>query len=342
MCRALCTPHLRSPQFLGRWRGGSDRSTSPRVSEDRRSHVVDEAGANATIAAIVRAMFGAPWSKARALCEEGRVYVDGRRARDPAMRVQIGMKVEVAPTAEKLRPGVLPREAVLHLDNDVVVVDKPAGTLTVPYEEGDRDTLVDLTRAALRRRDNKTRDPMVGAVQRLDKDTTGVLVFARNMSAKRALEEQLREHTVTRRYVAIVHGVCPSKRHETWLVQDRGDGLRGSWGSMPWHKGARPEDAKRAITHVEPKEALRGATLIECRLETGRQHQIRIHVSEGGNPIAGEQVYVRGFTGPRIDAPRPMLHAIELGFDHPRSGERVTFTTPPPDDFERTLASLRS
>lgn len=294
-----------------------------------------------TVSAVVRELYAVPWSKARELCTTGRVTVDGRRALDPAMRVRSGATLEVDPTAPRLRKGVLPREAVVHVDADVIVVNKPAGVLTVPYEQGDRDTLVDQTRAALRRIDPKLRDPHVLAVQRLDKDTTGVLVFARNVRAKRALEEQLRAHTVARRYVAIAHGRAHSARYETMIVQDRGDGLRGSWGTMPFHRGAPPADAKRAVTHISLKEELAGASLLECRLETGRQHQIRIHLSEAGHPLVGEPVYVRGFAGPRIDAPRPMLHAVELAFDHPRTGKRVRFTREPPEDFREVLVALR-
>jgi 23S rRNA pseudouridine1911/1915/1917 synthase len=306
--------------------------------------IVDTEHGGVTLAAFVRELLGnIPWSKARELAASGRVWIDGERARDPAMRITEGMEVEVDPEAPRERRGVLGKDAILHVDADVVVVDKPAGVLTVPYEEGDRDTLVDLTRAALRRMSRGAdRDPMVGAVQRLDKDTTGVLVFARTMRAKRSLEEQLREHSVTRRYRAIAHGAFEGRRRfETSLVQDRGDGLRGSWGSMPWHRGPAPEDAKRAITHVELALALRGASLVECRLETGRQHQIRIHLSESGHPIVGETVYVRGFDGPRIEAPRPMLHALELAFDHPKSGARVRFEKDPPADFSALLERLR-
>jgi 23S rRNA pseudouridine1911/1915/1917 synthase len=306
------------------------------VSE-QHTRIVEHGGA--TLAAIVRELLDVPWSKAKALVTEGRVSVDGARALDPAMRVGSGARVDVAPSAPRLRKGILPREAMLHADADVVVVAKPAGVLTVPYDEDDRDTLLDQTRAALRRMDRRVRDPMVGAVQRLDKDTTGVLVFARNLEAKRSLEEQLRAHTVTRRYLAIVSGAMNDADFVTFIVQDRGDGLRGSWGTMPFHRGPPPPDAKRCVTHVRALEPLRGATLIECRLETGRQHQIRIHVSEAGHPIAGENVYVRGKT--RLDAPRPMLHATELAFDHPRSGERVRFELPPPEDFESALARLR-
>lgn len=304
---------------------------------ERRTIRVEREGE--TLAAIVREALGLPWSKARELVASGRVSVGSEQVLDPASRVAKGDEVTLDPSAPRLRRGVLPHRAILHVDADVVVVVKPAGVLTVPFEQGDRDTLVDLTRAALRRMDRRSRDPMVGAVQRLDKDTTGVLVFARNLPAKRALEEQLRAHTVTRRYLALVHGHATDGTHDTWLVQDRGDGLRGSWGRSSYHRGPPPRDAKRAVTHVRVR--LAGATLLECRLETGRQHQIRIHLSEAGHPLIGEPVYVRGFAGPRIDAPRPMLHAVELAFDHPRTGRRVRFESPPPPDFERALAALR-
>jgi 23S rRNA pseudouridine1911/1915/1917 synthase len=301
-----------------------------------------EAGGR-TAAAVVRELLDVPWSKAKRLCASGRVWVDGERARDPARRVPAGARVEVDPTAPKERRGVLAAGRVLHVDADVVVVAKPAATLTVPYHASDRDTLADQTRAFLRRSRRGRRggrDPMVGVVQRLDKDTTGVLVFARNMKAKRALQEQLRAHSVTRRYLAIVHGEAASGRHETAIVQDRGDGLRGSWGTRPQHRGAPPREAKRAVTHVAVKERLRGATLVECRLETGRQHQIRIHLSEAGHPLVGETVYIRDHEGPRLEAPRPMLHALELAFDHPRTKERVRFEQAPPRDFDTVRRRL--
>ncbi len=312
-----------------------------RASARTEAKVTHEQG-GATVSAVVRQLSGLPWSKARELCTTGRVSVDGRRVLDPAARVEAGATIAFDLDAPRLRKGVLPREAIVHVDADVIVVDKPAGVMTVPFDEGDRDTLVDQTRAALRRIDKGSRDPMVGAVQRLDKDTTGVLVFARNMSAKRALQDQLREHTVTRRYLAIVHGEARSARYETSLVQDRGDGLRGSWGASTFHRGPPPEGSKRAVTHVSMQEALKGASLVECRLETGRQHQIRIHLSEAGHPLVGEPVYIRGFAGPTIAAPRTMLHAFELAFDHPRTGERVTFRREPPQDFVDVLSALRS
>lgn len=317
--------------------------------------VATDAHEGATLAALVRQELGAssgeavPWSRARDLCRSGRVRLDGSIERDAARRVRAGAEVEITPEAPRLSEGVLPRDALLYLDADVIVIDKPAGVVSVPFDAGERDTLVDRVRALVARiekarrkeRGGGARDPMVGVVQRLDKDTTGVMVFARTMPAKRALEQQLREHSVERRYVAIAHGDVASARHETMLVQDRGDGLRGSWGRFRGHIGAAPDDAKRAVTHVRRLEPLRGATLVQCRLETGRQHQIRIHLSESGHPLVGETVYVRDHAGPRIAAPRPMLHARTLGFVHPRGGEHVRFEAEPPADFQACLERLR-
>lgn len=315
---------------------------------------VTEERAGATLAAIVREAVGCPWSRARDLVRTGRVEVDGARVLEDAARPERGAVLVIRPEARKLTPGVLDDDRVVHVDADVIVVRKPAGTLTVPWDERDKDTLVDQVRAWLARVEKKSgrgrgrgkgrsRDPMVGVVQRLDKDTSGVLVFARNLPAKRALQEQLREHTVHRRYVAIVHGeLSRPERFETDLLRDRGDGLRGSWGVFRRPTDRRPpRDAKRSVTHVRPREALRGATLVECRLETGRQHQIRIHLAEAGHPLVGEAVYVREHQGPVIDAPRIMLHAAELGFEHPRTGEQVRFRERIPEDIAEVRGKLR-
>lgn len=310
---------------------------------------VSPADEGRTLAAVVRAALGGAghevsWSRARELIDTGRVELGGEITTDEALRVKAGVRLAIHPEREKRTAGILPEDDVVHLDADVVVVRKPAGVITVPFEDGDRDTLIDRVRARLYRiekRTKKPRDLVVGAVQRLDKDTTGLLVFARNVTAKRALEEQLRVHSVLRRYLAIAHGVVRAARIETFILQDRGDGLRGSWGTRFGQEGPPPPDAKRAVTHVRPLEALRGATLCECRLETGRQHQIRIHLSERKSPLVGEDVYVRGFAGPRIEAPRPMLHATELGFVHPRTGRPMRWEDPPPRDFRDVLARLR-
>jgi len=294
-----------------------------------------------TVAAVVREQLNCAWSKARSLCSDGRVFVNGQRCLDDTARVPPGAEVTVDLTAPRFRTGHLEPSAVVHVDRDIVVVDKPAGVLSVPYEDGEKDTLVDRTRAYLRNEGPKGFDPELSVVHRLDKDTTGLLVFARNLAAKRALSALFRDHDIDRAYVAIAYGDVPSRTVETTLVSDRGDGIRGSYGVFRRPKGPAPRDAQRAVTHIRPLLSLRGATLVECRLETGRQHQIRIHLSELGHPLVGEPVYIRDFAGERIDAPRPMLHARRLGFAHPRTGERLRFEREPPDDFRRVLDTLR-
>ena len=294
-----------------------------------------------TVAAIVRQQTGVAWSRARALCTEGRVTVNGERCLDPASRVSPGTVVVVDQRAPKLRTGPIAESAIVFYDRDVVVVDKPVGMLSVADESGNKDTLADHARTLLRRLDSRGIDAKLGVVHRLDKETSGLMIFARTAHAKRILAVQFREHTIDRIYHAIAHGAVPATRVETHLVLDRGDGIRGSYGHFRRAKGGVPAEAKRSVTHVNPIAALAGATLVECRLETGRQHQIRIHLAELGHPLVGERVYIRDYAGPKIEATRLMLHARTLGFVHPRSGERILFQREPPDDFEATIESLR-
>jgi len=128
---------------------------------------------------------------------------------------------------------------------------------------------------------------------------------------------------------------------ESDLILDRGDGLRGSHAHFRRTDRPPPREARHAITYVRPLESLEGATLIECRLETGRQHQIRIHLAELGHPLIGERVYIRDYTGPIIESPRTMLHARTLGFVHPRTGQPMSFEREPPSDFEAMAEALR-
>ncbi len=284
---------------------------------------------------------GLSWNKARELCTSGRVKVNGRAVTDPAARVQPGDEVSFDRTAQRQRKGLLPAERIVHADGDVVVVEKPAGIMSVPFED-EKDTLIDITRAALRAAQKRTGfDPELGIVHRIDIDTTGLLVFTRNLNAKRHLQQQFRAHTVHRRYLALIHGNIVGRTFDSLLIRDRGDGLRGSWGAFRAPKGKPPEDAQRAITHVRVLERFQeGASLVECALETGRQHQIRIHLSEAGAPLLGERVYIRDYKGKHIEAERPMLHAAELGFIHPRTGRAMSFSSEPPKDFAALLASL--
>jgi 23S rRNA pseudouridine1911/1915/1917 synthase len=294
-----------------------------------------------TLAAVVREQTGAAWSRARALCKEGRVTVNGQPCFDPALRVPPGTVVVVDEHAPKTRAGALPQSAIAFFDRDVVVVDKPAGMLSIPYEPGDKDTLVDGARRLLRRIDGRGGRPGLGVVHRLDKETSGLMVFSRTLDAKRILDDQFRAHSIERVYHAIAHGAVTARRIETHLILDRGDGIRGSHGLFRRARGGIPPEAKRSVTHVRPIAPLAGATLVECRLETGRQHQIRIHLSELGHPLVGERVYIRDYPGRKIEAMRPMLHARVLGFTHPRTGQRMSFEREPPGDFRAVIESLR-
>jgi 23S rRNA pseudouridine1911/1915/1917 synthase len=295
-----------------------------------------------TVAAVVREQTGATWSRARKHCTEGRVSVNGERCLDPASRVPPDAVVVVDESAPKLRTGPLAESAIVFFDSDVVVVDKPAGMLSIADEEGGKDALVLHARTLLRRMDKRGKDAALAVVQRLDKETSGIMVFARTATAQRLLASQFRAHDVDRVYQAIVHGAVAAQRVETELILDRGDGLRGSYGHFRRPKGGPPTDAKRAVTHITPVAQLRGATLVECRLETGRQHQIRIHLSELGHPLVGECVYIRDYQGVKIESPRPMLHAQALGFVHPRTGKRVLFQRDAPADFQAMLRGLTS
>jgi 23S rRNA pseudouridine1911/1915/1917 synthase len=308
-------------------------------------HVVTEGQAGLTLAALVRELApGTSWSQARDLCRGGRVWVDGGAATDPARRMAGGERVEIRSGPVRGAPG---SELVAHLDTDVVVTRKPAGILTVPFERQDRDTLLALARVAVRRIDaarDGPHNPTLRAVQRLDKETSGLVVFARSIAAQRHLQEQLAAHAVTRRYLAIAHGDVKDAVHESLLVPDRGDGLRGSWGRFRPAKGSPPPGAREAVTRVRVEQRLCGASLVTCELETGRQHQIRIHLAEAGHPLVGETVYIRDWRdwrGPLLPAPRPMLHAAVLGFAHPRTGRPMRFEDPLPADFLAVLERLR-
>jgi 23S rRNA pseudouridine1911/1915/1917 synthase len=174
-------------------------------------------------------------------------------------------------------------------------------------------------------------------VHRIDKDTSGLVVFARNPRAESHLGRQFRAHTVQRLYLALVRGRARSARIESRLVNDRGDGRRGSTSE--------PEAGQLAVTHVRVVEELGDYTLVECRLETGRTHQVRIHFGEAGTPLCGERVYDRPpHSKPLPDgsgARRVALHAAVLGFEHPVTGRRMLWTSPLPTDISEIIARLR-
>jgi 23S rRNA pseudouridine1911/1915/1917 synthase len=307
---------------------------------------VGAAEAGRTVAALLRTRLGLSWAAAKRLVHEERVMLAGGPCLDPARHVRRGQQVAVrppsgtpkTPRADRSKPGPVIRFADAH----VVVVDKPSGLTTMRHAEDVAEfgararrflppTLADLLPNLLAA-EKAGRPGSVRAVHRLDKETSGLVVFARTAEAERSLGSQFRAHTTDRRYLALVRGRAIAGRIESHLIRDRGDGRRGSGPESP--------SSQRAVTHVRILRELVDYTLVECRLETGRTHQVRIHLGEAGTPLCGERVYDRPPHGPPYPdgsgARRVALHAARLGFDHPATGERMTWESPLPADL-RTL-----
>lgn len=295
------------------------------------------------------------WGRARDLIRRGKVSVDGQVITVPTTPVRPDARITVdlaAPDPKKREMALVP-EAIVHVDPHIVVVDKPAGISTVPFDS--RGMGASIAQRAGRARDEITLDQRVrgalkirelGIVHRLDKETSGLVVFTRSWAAKKSLLQAFRFHHIHRRYIAIVHGAPASQTIVSHLVEDRGDGVRGSIEHRSGRKHpVGSEKTQKAVTHVELLERFTGggqpSSMIACLLETGRTHQIRIHLAEAGHPLLGERVYMRGYAQPVIPAPRVMLHAAELGFVHPATGRKVSWSSPLPADMTEMLAFLR-
>jgi 23S rRNA pseudouridine1911/1915/1917 synthase len=275
----------------------------------------------------------------RRLCETGKVMVDGERVLNSAARIAGGQRVEIQMSAPRPRP-IIPNFRVVFEDAHLLVIEKPAGISSVPYDRKETGTAMDLIRDAWRNAGRPATATPLFIVHRLDKDTSGLLCFARTKFAERRLHVVFQRHLADREYLAVAHGSVESQRFESVLIGNRGDGLRGSTRDPDKQRDQR---GQRAVTHVTVVRKLRGATLCRVKLETGRTHQIRIHLAEAGHPLVGETVYVRDFGdagGKAIESPRLMLHAATLGFEHPVTEERHDFETPPPDDFNAVLQRL--
>ena len=239
---------------------------------------------------------------------------------------------------------------IRYLDAHLVVVEKPSGLSSVRHPL-ERDwtarrkalnpTVEDAVPPLIARQEGWKRKgplPRLRVVHRLDKETSGLLVFAHTVTAETGLGRQFRAHTVIRRYLALVPGYVAPQTIISTLVRDRGDGRRGS--------GRMANLGKEAITHVDVAEHMGGSTLLSCRLETGRTHQIRIHLSELGHPVCGEKVYTRLANGtvlpPGPPAPRLALHAVELGFIHPVTQQEMHWEMPLPADLQALAERLRA
>lgn len=262
--------------------------------------------------------------KARVLLDIGGVFVDSARVKVASRKLRAGQVVEanlggaleratkeVGQAARERDADKLPDYQVVFEDADIVVVNKPAGLLTAPTPESDRNNLADLLS---RRRGRRER---ILVVHRIDLQTSGLLVFARTNRANRELSARFREHDIERRYLAVVAGAFAADRSVD-----------------------SPVGKRRAVTHLAVTERFGDrATMLSARLETGRTHQIRIHCAELGHPVLGDRQYG---TRTDFDPPRMALHATHLGFVHPRTNKPVEFDAPWPDDLSGWLDQLRS
>jgi 23S rRNA pseudouridine1911/1915/1917 synthase len=320
-----------------------------------RFFIVGRAEAGRPIGACLSARLSLPRSVVRRLLSSQQVRVNGKPCVDPQWRLQRGQRVQARlpdtprqhekPVSQRLPHG--PRPTIRYADQHIVVVDKTAGLTTMRHaseaaEFGQRakrflpPTLAEVLPDLLARRAPDERTP-VRAVHRLDKDTSGLVVFARTVEAERHLGKQFRAHSVERLYLAVVRGKAKSGRIESWLIPDRGDGRRGS--------SPTPGEGQRAVTHVRVVEELGEYTLVECRLETGRTHQVRIHLGEAGTPLCGERIYDRPLHGKPLPddsgVKRVALHASFLGFEHPATGERMRWSSTMPRDLATFLNRWR-
>lgn len=310
--------------------------------------IITRSQAGRTVVELLRSHFRLNPDEVKALLRKKGIRLDRQVCHDLTWRVRAGQRLFVdhagntRPAKKTKTDDKLPQLArdirIVHCDDHIVVVDKPAGLTTVRHaadraEFGNRaqrflpSTLIDLLGKVLATK-LAGKIPRLRAVHRLDKETTGLVVVARTPEAERHLGLQFREHNVERTYLALVRGQAKDETITSYLVEDRGDGRRGSGD-----KGK----GQKAVTHVHVVETLGDCTLVECRLETGRTHQVRIHLGEQGTPLCGERVYDRPLHGRKLPdasgALRPLLHGATLAFEHPATGERVNFTSPMPRDM---------
>ncbi len=274
------------------------------------------------------------FTRAKRVIEGGQVSVDGQLLFDPGAYVAPTAQLVWDPNRKVERPVEGPKVELLHSDADVVVAVKPAGLLTQPTTEREKDTLLSrVSQALARKAGGRT---FVSVVHRLDKDSSGLVAFATSKRGLAALQKQLEDHSMGRTYDALVEGNLAGDSG-TFREDLVGDGThRRRWVARPNERG------KPAVTHWQVVQRFGIATQVRVRLETGRTHQIRIHFAAAGHPIIGERVYRKRTLGePPVKTPRQALHAAELSFAHPATGLRLTFEAPLPEDFRALVAELR-
>ncbi len=265
---------------------------------------------------------------------EGQVVVDGAVVNDPGAWVEDGADLRWERDRRKER-RVATSLTVLYEDDDAIAVVKPAGLLTHPTEAKEKDTLLARVSGYVKRRHGGGERTYVSVVHRLDKETSGVLVFARSRRGLVALQGQLRAHTMDRRYRAVVEGDVAGDAG-TFDAPLAGDGV-----ARRRSVAKAGEEGIRAVTEWKVLERFGLATLVEARLKTGRTHQIRVHFAHAGHPLVGDPVYRDPRRPPfPVPFPRQALHAGHLGFATP-AGQRVALDAEPPADFLKLLEELR-
>lgn len=274
-------------------------------------------------------------SHLKKLIEDGFVTVNGKDVK-ASYKVREGETL-VLTLPDLKEPDILPEEIpllVVYEDEDMLVVNKPQGMVVHPAPGNYTGTLVNALLAhcgdSLSGINGEKRP---GILHRIDKDTSGLLLVAKNDMAHQSLAEQIKEHSLTRAYMALCHG-----------------GFKEESGKIRLPIGRHPVDRKKmtvtyrnskeAVTNYKVLERLGKYSLVECRLETGRTHQIRVHMSHQGHPIVGDPVY--GVKKEEFSLNGQLLHAYQVGFLHPRTGEYLEFSSPLPEYFEKVLKRLRN
>lgn len=272
-------------------------------------------------------------SRIQKLIEQGNITVQDKQIK-PNYKVRQGDVVRVdlpEPVVLDVKPEDIDIE-ILYEDEDIAVVNKPQGMVVHPAAGNYSGTLVNalMSRCSTLSTINGVIRP--GIVHRIDKDTSGVLVIAKNDAAHHSLAEQIKVHSVKRIYYAIVEGV---------IKQDSGT-VDAPLGRHPVERkkmAVVSKNGRRAVTHYRVIERFKRNTLIEARLETGRTHQIRVHMAYIGHPLVGDPVY--GYKKQRFNLKGQALHAKTLGIIHPSTGEYMEFTTPLPEYFQKLVDNLR-
>lgn len=270
-------------------------------------------------------------SRIKELVQAGEVLVNGKKSK-VSYKVQKGDLIQV--TVLPLEPLALEAENIpldiVYEDQDVIVVNKPQGMVVHPAAGHPSHTLVNALLYHTRDLADSPEGFRPGIVHRIDKDTSGLLMVAKNAAARESLEKQLAAKSNKRQYLAIVHGN---------FAEEEGT-IDAPIGRNPKDRKqmAVVEKGKSAVTHFKVLEQYQGYSLVECQLETGRTHQIRVHMAYIGHPLAGDPLY-----GPRKTLPGhgQFLHAKTLGFEQPSTGEWLEFSVQPPEIFQQTVADLQ-